>query len=357
MKKLNISFGILTGLLAGLLLLPAGCEPQAQKVTLPDKPMNVKVQAVQSLDYKVAVRVTGRLSTSTEMKLSFKTGGIVKQLHVGEGETVKRGEVLALLDLSEIQAQALQADIGLDKAKRDLTRAGNLYRDSVVTLEQYQNAESAHELAKAQKRIADFNLEYSQIKAPSDGKVHKLLVEESEMIAPGYPAMLFASTENDWVVRVSVTDKDVVKLALGNSATVTMDPFPGTEFKAIVNELGTVADPVTGTYEAELIVVHPHPEFRTGFICRVDIYPRNLLQALVVPIEALMDASDNSAYVFLFEDGLALRRRIRTGTILNEQVVVQDGLSEGELVITDGAKYLSDKAKVHALNLKDPAQP
>jgi RND family efflux transporter MFP subunit len=356
MKHLNISFAIAMGLLVGSGIAQLGCEPREQKAAVPEKTVNVKVQTVQYLEYKIPVRVTGRLSTTTEMKLSFKTGGIVKQLLVRDGETVKRGDVLAKLDLSEIQAQALQADIGLDKARRDLRRAGNLYRDSVVTLEQYQNAESAYALAEAQKRIADFNLEYSQIRAPSDGKVHKLLVEESEMISPGYPAILFASMENDWVVRVAVTDKDVVKLALGNAATVSMDPFPGQDFKAIVDELGTVADPTTGSYEAELIVVHPHPEFRTGFISRAEIYPRQFMKSMVVPIEALMDASDNSAYVFLYENGRAQRRRIRTGTILNEQVVVLEGISEGALVITEGAKYLSDKAKVLAINLKDQAQ-
>lgn len=345
----------LTTALAFILFVLYGCEPQPKKEIATDKPINVRVQSVESLAYKIPVRTIGRLSTTTEMKMSFKTGGIVKELNVREGEAVKRGEILAKLDLSEIQAQAIQADIGLEKAQRDLTRAGNLYRDSVVTLEQYQNAESAFELAKAQKRIADFNLEYSQIRAPSDGKILKLLVESSEIIAPGFPAILFASTENDWVVRVSVTDKDIVKLALGNSASVSMDPFPGTVFKAIVNELGTVADPVTGTYEAELIIIHPRKEFRTGFISRVDIYPRQLLSSLVVPIEALLDASDNTAFVYVYEDGMANKRKIRTGTILKNRVVVLDGISAGELVITDGAKYLSGNKQVNALNLKDPA--
>lgn len=350
MKKRNIS-------IACLILVLAACKPRPEQVLISDKPLHVKVQAAEALEYKIPVRVTGRLSTTTEMKLSFKTGGIVKKLHAREGEPVKRGDVLAVLDLSEIEAQAIQARIGLDKAQRDLTRAGNLYRDSVVTLEQYQNAESAYELAKAQKRIADFNMEYSRITAPSNGRVLKLLVETNEMIAPGYPAILFASTENDWVVRVSVTDKDIVKLDLGNAASVFMDPFPEKEFKAIVNELGGVADPVTGTYEAELIIVHPTPEFRSGFISRAVIYPRHLFRSVTVPIEALLDAHDRAAHVFIYENGKATRRRIRTGTILDDKVVVLDGIKEGELVITEGAKYVSDRSEVHAVNLKDPAQP
>ena len=340
-----------------LSMILSGCKPQVASKAPESKPLNVKVQAVKMLEYKIPVIATGLLSTPTEMKLSFKTGGIISQLHVREGESVRQGEVLALLDLSEILAQVNQARIGQEKAARDLTRAGNLYRDSVVTLEQYQNAESAYELAKSRKNVADFNLKHSQIKAPSDGLIQKILVEANEVIAPGYPALLFASTENDWVVRASLTDKDIVKLAIGDSGRVHMDAFPGVVFPGEIIELGGVADPVTGTYEAELLLRQTLPEFRTGFISRVEIYPAALSRSLVVPIEALLDASDNSAHLFTFEKGVAVRKRVRIGTILGEQVVVLDGISEGELVITDGAKYLMSGKKVNAVNLKGPVQP
>jgi RND family efflux transporter MFP subunit len=205
--------------------------------------------------------------------------------------------------------------------------------------------------------VADFNLKHSQIIAPSDGLIQKILVEANEVIAPGYPALLFASTENDWVVRTSLTDKDIVKLAIGDSGRVHMDAFPGVVFPGEIIELGGVADPVTGTYEAELLLRQTLPEFRTGFISRVEIYPAKLSRSLVVPIEALLDASDNSAHLFTLGKGVAVRKRVRIGTILGEQVVVLDGVSEGELVITDGAKYLTSGEKVNAVNLKGPVQP
>ncbi len=309
----------------------------------------VKTQAVEYLEYRVPVRATGLLSTAAEMKLSFKTGGIIRQIQVREGSSVQRGKVLAELDLSEVRAQVTQARIGLEKAQRDLTRAKNLYRDSVVTLEVYQNAESAWEVAKAQVQIADFNLEHSRIKAPTDGKIQKILVETSEVIAPGYPAILFASTESDWVVRVSLTDKDIVRLTLGDSALVFMDAYPETPFRAEITELGTVADPVTATYEAELLILHSLPGFRTGFIARAEIYPSAINRSLTVPMHALIDATDKRAFVFILRDGKAEKRWISTGTILGEKVVVLEGLSEGETVITDGAKYLRDGSAVEVI--------
>ena len=128
---------------------------------------------LEEQEYKIPVVTTGLLGTAREMKLSFKTGGIIKEIKVREGQSCTKGEVLASLDLSEISAQVNQARIASEKAYRDLNRARNLYRDSVVTLEQYQNARSAYELAKNQKDIADFNLRHSMIKAPSDGKIHE----------------------------------------------------------------------------------------------------------------------------------------------------------------------------------------
>ncbi len=331
--------GIITTL---FLLVSTGCKPAEQKKPMPARQTLIKMQPVHYMEYKNAIRVTGLLHTTTEMKLSFKTGGIINKIHVKEGVSVSRGDVLAVLDLSEIKAQVSQARIGLEKARRDLSRAENLYRDSVVTLERYQNARSAYELAKSQKRIADFNLKHSKIKAPSDGKILKILAETKEVIGPGYPVILFASTENDWVVRVSLTDKDIVRLSMGDSARVFMDAFPGMTLRASVSELGTIADPVTGTYETELQIRRSLPQFRTGFFSRAEIYPDGVDSFLVVPLESLMDAGNNSADIFIYKQGKAWKRRIKTGAILQDQVVVLSGLQEGEMVITEGAIYLKD---------------
>ena len=341
-----------------VLLFISGCKPSEQKKQVEILPVQVRIQTVRSVEYKIPVRATGLLGTTTKMKLSFKTGGIIKQINTREGRLVQRGDILAVLDLSEVKAQVNQAHIGVEKAQRDMDRARNLYHDSVATLEQYQNTRSAFELARAQKQIADFNLQHSRITAPSDGKIQKILVESNEVIGSGYPAILFASTENDWVVRAALTDKDVVKFSIGDSARIFMDAFPDTEFKAEVSELGAVADPVTGTYEAELLILHADPQFRTGFISRVEIYPTLVSHSLVVPIEALQDASDQKAHVFVYQEDVqnnqyrARKRNLKTGRILGDNVVVLEGLEEGELVITEGAKYL--RANVEVEVVKQP---
>ena len=345
MKKLNIILWIMT-------LLLIGCKSVPEKEVVENKALQVKLWKVELREYKLPVRAAGMLSTTTEMKLGFKTGGIIRQVNVKEGALVKRGTVLAALDLSEIEAQVNQARIGLEKAQRDLTRAKNLYQDSVATLEQYQNANSAFELAQSQKRVADFNLEHSIIKAPANGRIQKILVETSEFIAPGYPAILFASTESDWVVRVALTDKDIVKFSLGDSARVEMDAFPDIRFPAEITELGAIADPVTGTYEVELKILQTKTQFRSGFISRAFIYPTLSSSAVMVPLEALLGASDRRASVYVYNEGELSTKRIRTGRIVDDLIMVTEGLEPGELVVTEGAKYIREDSRISPVNLK-----
>ena len=333
-----------------IILLLAGCKTGTDREVEEDKVLLVKLWEVEVREYKLPVRAAGMLSTRTEMKLAFKTGGIVRHLYVREGATVKRGTVLAALDLSEIQAQVNQARIGLEKAQRDLTRARNLYQDSVATLEQYQNAESAYELAQSQKRIADFNLEHSRIVAPSSGRIQKVLVETNEFIAPGYPAILFASTESDWVVRVPLTDKDIVKFSLGDSARVEMDAFPDVRFPAEISELGAISDPVTGTYEVELRVLRREPQFRTGFISRAFIYPGQSSKSVVVPLEAVLEASDKNAMVYVYRDGTVSKRPIRIGRMVGDMILVPEGLEAGELIVTEGSRYIREDSRVEPVN-------
>jgi len=323
-----------------------------EKQLTENKALQVELWKVELKEYKLPVRAAGILSTTTEMKLGFKTGGIIQEVNVKEGAMVKRGNVLAALDLCEIEAQVNQARIGLEKAQRDLNHAKNLYLDSVATLEQYQNANSAYELSQSQKRIADFNLEHSRIKAPANGRIQKILVETNELIAPGHPAILFASTESDWVVRVALTDKDIVKFSLGDSAQVQMDAFPDMRFPAKITELGAIADPVTGTYEAELRILLANSQFRSGFISRAFIYPTLSKSTVMVPLEALIGAKDRRASVYVYGEGDLSRRSIRTGRIVDDLIMVTEGLEPGELVVTEGAKYIREDSRISPVNLK-----
>ncbi len=310
----------------------------------------VKTWITQKKNIQFPVRTSGKLSKKSEIKLSFKTGGIISSINVKEGEIVKEGQVMARLNLMEIKAKANQARLALQKAERDYKRVQNLYQDSVATLEQYQNMQTALEVARNQQDIAQFNLEYSVIKAPADGRVLKRLVEANEIIAPGHPVFLFSSTKNDWVLRCNLSDRDVVKLKLLDSAQVFFDAYPSHTFTAEVSQIAEWADPYTGTYEVELRILKETELLLSGFIAKAQIYPSQGKSLVVIPAGALVRGKGRTGFVYVVENGKPLMKKIRFTKISNDSLSVDQGLSAGEVLITEGSYYIDGSSAIEIKN-------
>lgn len=272
-----------------------------QEVVENTKTETVKVKTTKVISKKINYKIhsSGKLSSKSEMKLSFKTSGIINKILVNKGTNVVKGQVLAQLNLSEIQAYAKQAQLGLEKAKRDFTRAENLYKDSVVTLEQFQNAKTQLKIAESNLQIANFNLRYSTIVAPVNGKILNCLSEENEVIAAGFPVFLFGSNQNNWIIKTNITDKDIVKVQIGDSAKIKFDAYPNRFFNARIIEISAAADPYTGTYEIELFLEKTDIALSSGFIAKLDIFSSSSENFMIIPYEALIDADANKGYVYI----------------------------------------------------------
>jgi len=116
----------------------AGDTAASTDAGLPDETdvTTVKLVTVNTESVQDSILAAGLVTTEQEANLSFKIGGVIDRIYVREGQTVSQGELLASLKVTEINTQLDQANLALDKAQRDYSRAGNLYKDSVGTLEQ-----------------------------------------------------------------------------------------------------------------------------------------------------------------------------------------------------------------------------
>jgi RND family efflux transporter MFP subunit len=329
----------------------AGCGSETNQ-TNTKKPIPVRITPVVERLLSIPIHTSGVLAPAAEAKLSFKIGGVVESVAVDEGASVQKSELLAGLKLDEIQAQVNQARSAFEKAERDLRRARRLLADSVATVEQVQNAETALTVARSNLEIAEFNLSHSEIVAPTAGKILRRFVEPNELVAPGVPVFLFGSTTADWIVRVGVTDRDIVRIALGDTARVAFDAHPGEVFGGRVSEIAETADPLNGTYEVELVVQQDHRRLVSGFVAAVDIYPGKKERYFVVPIEALVEANGAEGIVYApADDGKqVLRVPIIIAHVFEDQIAVATGLERASNVITSGTLYLSDDSLIRIVN-------
>ncbi len=309
-----------------------------------------------------AIRVTGTLSANVELRLSFKTGGILKRLLVDTGQTVRAGQLLAELDRTEVGAGATQMRMSLAKAERDYVRAESLFKQDVIPKAQLDDARTALEVARAGSVAMNFNSDSGRITAEKDGVVLRRFAEAGEVVAPGAPILALSQGTSKKVLKVSLSDIDAVRVDIGDSAEVSFDAMPGVKIKAHVLTLAGSANPGTGLFEIELALDDATARLSSGMIGQAVIQPDDgasgsdsILpdgassaeqELLLVPLSALVEANAEHGLIYIVENNLAKSRQIALGEIRGDNVLVLGGLSANDTVVVRGAPYLDDGTPV-----------
>lgn len=343
MKKRNSL--ALIALATALAACGNGSEPAAKQGAAP-----VRVAVVESAPAIETLRAVGVLAPADEVRLAFKTGGVIRSIAVVQGEPVREGQILATLADDEIAAAVSQARAVADQATRDLERGRALLADEVATREQVEDLATANAVANAQLRSALFNSKHSRIEAPGDGVVLRRLAEPDEQVAAGQPVLVVGNTGGGWVVRAALSDRDVVRVQPGSAAEVTFDAFPDRRFAAKIIEIAAAADPQTGTYEMKLSIDPQGARFVQGLVAKVVVADPDAENVAVVPVTSLLEADGRVATVFVVADsGVAKRVSVQTGRLIGERIEVVAGLDLGDRVVTEGAAWLDDNDAVRVL--------
>lgn len=338
-----------------LVVMAAACGP-TETAPVPE-PARVAVAPVATGPAQPPVLTSGVITTREELRLSFKIAGIVRRIGVNEGEAVRAGQELAILELAEVDAQLEQARQLADKAARDLARSTRLRADEVISDEELEAIRTQAAVAQAALRAAEFNRNFSTIAAPRDGLVLRKLVEEREFVQPGQAVLVVGPEAGGYIVRAGLSDREVVRLRLGDPATVTTDAFPGQTFQGKVTVLPGAADTATGLFAIEVELAPAPVRLVSGLSARLRIDPVAAAESTLpyAPIAAVIEADGDQAAVFVVEDGVARRRAVRIAFIGPTSVAVAGGLKAGDTVVTDGALYLEDGEKVRVVT--PPAAP
>ena len=315
-------------------------EPSAEKL------VPVRLARVEKATMSVAIETQGKLSAAEESELSFKVGGIIQSIHVDEGQVVKKGQILASLDLSEINAQYNRAFSAYSKAERDLNRMNNLYQDEVITLESLQNSETSFEMAKSDLEIASFNKKFAIIAAPANGQILGRHADENELVKSGNTVFEFANTHHAWVVKVGLVDREVVKIQNGDSAIIFFDAFPGQSMEAHVSLIPNAPNPINGTYEVELTLEEHESRLKNGFYGKVNIYPSQSKPFQLIPIQALAEGNGRSGYVYSPNGKEVVRHEVHVEDFIGDNLAISTRQQNLEYVITDGVHNLTENSQI-----------
>jgi RND family efflux transporter MFP subunit len=324
-------------------------EKEKSAVVVDESAVAVQLVTVQTVDYSRPVISSGLITTETESKLSFKINGIVTKIYVKEGDAVSKGQLLASLDLTEIDAQVAQAKNNFDKTQRDLERGKRLFKDSAATLEQIQNLQTAYQVAEEGYRIASFNRQFSTIRANTSGKVIKKFVNEGELVGAGTPVlMLNAAAQNEWIVKIGLPDVDWVRVKKGDKAKVLTDAYPNQPLEGELSVINEGAEAVNGLYQAEVSILPGNKKLASGLFARVEVTPSSKTTLQRVPVEALVEGEGKNAFVFVVNDNKksVSKLPVTVAYLEGQSAFIAAGLESVKEVIAAGSAFLTENSVV-----------
>lgn len=308
----------------------------------------VEVEPVRAGSIARSVTVSGVIEPIRSVGVTSQLSGVLLGVGVEEGTVVRAGRVLARIDVRELEAQLAAAQASYDVAEAAYARAEQLWERRVITLPEYERERTALAAARSQLQQLRTRLAYATVAAPITGIVTEKRVEAGDLVAPNTRLFTLADVST-LVVRVGVSELDVVELAPGERATVILDAFRGRTLPGRIRRVFPTADPTTRLVPVEVALENVDPNVaRPGFLARVTFALGEHENVLLIPASALMGGSGSEA-VYVVEEDRAVRRTVTTGLSSQGRVEVVAGLREGERVITKGNTMLRDGMTVRVI--------
>jgi len=312
----------------------------------------------------------GVVNAVDKTQLSFRIHGPLIEVNVKPGDAVKKGQVLMQVDprdfqdrIAVLEAQLARTSAQYRKAAQDFKRATGLFAERVIPPADFDAAESVHDAAaaavkdlEAQLQTARHQLDDTSLLAPYDGIITEQRVENHEMIAAGQ-VVLGMHDISRLEIEVEVPENEIAKHQLRNSESARIQ-FPSVrdrEYPASLKEWNTSADPVTRTYTVVFVMEAP-PD--------ASIFPGMTAQAkwasesspvpmAAVPARAIVADTQGRSFVWVFDpqSSRAQKRLVETGTLINShQAQILTGIESGELIVGEGAGFITENMELRPLN-------
>jgi RND family efflux transporter MFP subunit len=348
---------IIKPLVIAIALVIAGCsgEKPAKTVASPQRNVQAQTTLLQAREQLATTATTGTVVALESVRVASRLMGYIRDIAVVEGESVKAGQRLFSIDPLDIEGAVEQARLGLRQAedamrdaKADAERFENLFKEEVVSRQQYEKMKLNYDIAvsraaqaKAGLGTAQGQMRYATVTSPINGVVTQKLANEGDIAAPGHPVLMLENPAH-MQVQTAVSETLYKSIRQGQSVMVEIDGLDQ-PVSAKVARLSPAADPMTHTYTIKLDVTSPG--LKSGVFARV-LFPTGKRSVLALPEAAVLERAGITGVFVVNAEGAAQYRMVRVGKAGDGQVEVLSGLNPGERVVTSNAQAVNNGDKI-----------
>ncbi|WP_096086130.1 efflux RND transporter periplasmic adaptor subunit [Agaribacterium haliotis] len=345
---------------ASFLLALGAC---GKKEEAPQEPVikPIKIYTVVGGD-TIRLEYPGQVSATLESVQAFEVSGKIVKFPVVEGQDVKRGELMAQLDMRDYQSNFDAAKSEFERAESNFKRAEELIKGGFVSQADYDTLKATRSQAKANMDRAEKALDDATLRAPFDGKIARKLVDIYNNVQ-AKEGVLVLHNLDDLEVVINIPESDWARVSRARSKTMgssdedALNPlveiagFPGRSFPAVTREVSTTANPTTRTYEIKLgFKVEGDEVILPGMTAKafVEVPAQVRGSALMVPVNSVSYDDEGKAFVWIYEPAATAvtKREVEVGQMSGSSIEVLKGLQNGDQVASSGVSHLREGMKV-----------
>jgi len=343
---LAVSFTLL------IIIIFTGCGDQTPGGGFSMPPMPVEVAKVKQENVADRFDAVGTIEAVEAITVVSEIDASVISLPFEEGSFIKKGELIAQLDDSQLKGEVQRTEALLTQSQVNYNRIKTLVEQKASALQSLDNAAADLKVAEANLELAKARFNKTRIKAPFSGMVGSRRVSVGAFLRAGEIITELANID-EIRVTLSLPERFLSELKRGSEVMVSTSAYSDHKVKGKVVVIEPVVDPVMRSARVVVRLSNPGRKFLPGMSANVSVVLSERPNALTIPSESVF-ASGNQSFVFIVKpDSTVARSEITLGTQLPEVVEVVKGLKEGEQVVKAGHQKLFDGAKVIPVIIQD----
>lgn len=292
---------------------------------LPDQALIIDVKRQP---YPSRISITGTTESDQRVQVSARIGTTVKETMVTAGDRVTRNQLLMVMDDRELQEQLTVAEAELQRAETEFNRITRLLEKDAATRQQLTGAESAFTATRAHVEKIRVMLTYTRVTSPIEGRVADRFVESGDFAGPGQPLL---SIYNPAVIRLEapVPVRLIEKFTPGAIMSIELE-YPAGWYTGVVSEIVGEINPASRTQLVKLTMDAKSAQILPGTFGRIWV-ESDPIPGIRIPQSAIIRVGQLEM-VQLVQDGRIIRRLVKTGSVIGDQVEILSGLSDGDRI-------------------------
>lgn len=321
------------------------------QMTNNEKRVLVTALAVEAVNFEHTIEVQANVKTRQNLDLYPEYNGKLVSIYVKEGQSVKKGALLAKIDDAGLKEQLDQIELQLNLAETTFERTERLWNQKIGSEMMYLEAKTRYEAQKKQLAQMRRQLAKTKIYAPFNGTIDQVFANQGANVAPGVTPILRIVNLNSMYVEADVPENYLTSVTKGSKAVVEIPVLRQSQITSI-RQTGSYIQPSNRTFRVEAPLDNPNGDIKPNLVAKLNVIDYTNPEALMVPRRILRQNAEGVYFVFALSNSegeksyAAEQRFVELGKSKNEMIEITQGISQGDLLIDEGVSLLEPNQKV-----------